>query len=85
MELRRVLFDYRLTQHAVLVAAKAAGYGIGPSQICQIVSGKLEAFPRHREAIRHALASLRVPTEVIDGIPEIVPRPDRRFGERRNG
>lgn len=74
MELRRVLFEYRLTQSAVARAAVASGYKLNAGVVCKTANGKHRAHPLEREAMRAGLMSLGVPKGVVEAIPEIVPR-----------
>lgn len=74
MELRRVLFEYRLNQSAVARAATALGHKLWPSQVCATSNGKLRASPKERESIRVGLKAFGVPDDVIASIPELRPR-----------
>ncbi len=82
MNLRRVLFEYELTQTEVAEAAVRLGYRMSAHQVSETVTGLKPAHPMLRDGIRASLVSLGLPQHVIDAIPEIVPRDRLRAGRK---
>lgn len=78
MELRRVLFEYRLPASHVVRAARARGYGLAKTTMSLVMHGKYLAGSRMRESIRVGLTACGVPLDVIEQVDELQPRPDLR-------
>lgn len=77
MELRRILFEYRITRTRVAAEARALGYRLHYSQVSKIACDRHYAHPLEREAIRAGLKQCGVPDDVIEAC--VILRPRQRF------
>jgi hypothetical protein len=83
MELRRVLFEYRLPAARVIRASRAAGFRLAKTSMSLVVNGKYNAGPTLRESVRVGLAACGIPADVIALIDELQPRLDMRIAANR--
>lgn len=88
MELRRVLFEFRLKQADLIREAMNEGLFLRQERICHLVNRKNLPFPDEILAIKAGLARLKVPGHVIESIPELqksMLRWQSKRREHRNG
>jgi hypothetical protein len=86
MELRRILFEFRLSRVRVAAAAHVLGHNTHEVQVGVVAQNRRPAFPSEIASIRAGLLALGVPPEIVAACPEIQPRPDHRAkngGKRR--
>ena len=71
MELRRLLFERRIKQAAILMAVGRGGGSLAHSDLSKIVNGKMRAQPLQRLRIKCALIELGVPKREVQEVDEL--------------
>lgn len=74
MELRRLLFEYRITQSELIRKAADHGYKLDHGDLSRIVNKNYRAPFKYLKGVAEALHSLGVPAKTLRAVPELNPK-----------